>query len=78
MDEFELDILYKGEQVLLPCTLMVIGYTHKIQVEVNGTLVFFEPDEERNYRAVVEQQHQDKIDIAFLQTIAAALQESFS
>jgi len=33
--------------------LIVTGYTHKFGVDVNGQNIIFEPDEERNYRAVI-------------------------
>ena len=52
MDEqFELPVEYKGEQLLFKASLIVTGYTHKFNVDVNGQMVIFEPDEERNYRA---------------------------
>jgi hypothetical protein len=54
MDEqFELSVEYKGQQFHFKAALMRYGYTHKFHVDVNGQVVVFEPDEERNYRAVV-------------------------
>jgi hypothetical protein len=53
MDEqFELPVEYKGELLLLKASLQVVGYTHKFIVDVSGREVIFEPDEERNYRAI--------------------------
>ncbi|MBD0298586.1 MAG: hypothetical protein ICV84_25860, partial [Flavisolibacter sp.] len=66
MDEpFKLPVTYKGKELLFPAHLLQLGYTHKFQVQVNGYEVFFEPDEERNYRAVVspEQVENSKIDV---------------
>lgn len=55
MDEpFELPVLYKGGERLFPAQLHQVGYTHRIVVDVEGTEVAFEPDEERNYRAIVD------------------------
>ena len=38
---------------MLKASLVVTGYTHKFNVDVNGQIIVFEPDEERNYRAVI-------------------------
>ena len=68
-EEFELPLVYKGEQLLLNASLLVTGYTHKFSVDVNGQIIIFEPDEERNYRAVInyDDLHHDKnIDKNFL------------
>ena len=54
MDEpFDLPVLFNGEERLFPAQLQQLGYTHRILVNVNGIDVAFEPDEERNYRAIV-------------------------
>lgn len=47
-------MLYKGEKLLVPGELLSTGYTHKIRVLVQGVSLLLEPDEERNYRAVLE------------------------
>jgi len=33
--------------------ILWLGYLHKIEVNIFNTKVYFEPDEERNYRAVL-------------------------
>ena len=73
---YEIPVQYKGEEVLVPAELLVTGYAHKFRVEVGGQEVFFEPDEERNYRATLdpEHSHSAKIDVAFLQAIAAGIE----
>ena len=45
----------KGEELLFPARLQQVDYTHRLVVNVYGQEVFFEPDEERKYRAIVEQ-----------------------
>lgn len=53
------------------------GYTHKIQVDVNGRIIMFEPDEERNYRAMVDAaqlKKAAKVDVALLQAIAHVIE----
>jgi len=79
MDEqFELPVVYKGEQPLFKASLLVTGYTHKFSVDINGQDVIFEPDEERNYRAVIKYAdipNHKKIDIELLRSIASALEK---
>ena len=52
-ETFELPVEYKGEQLMLKASLLVTGYTHKFNVEVDGQNIIFEPDEEKIYRAVI-------------------------
>jgi hypothetical protein len=52
-DTFDIPVTYKGKELLFKSHLLILGYIHKISVDVNGTEVLFEPDEERNYRAVM-------------------------
>jgi hypothetical protein len=53
-DTFDIPVTYKGKELLFKSQLLILGYTHKISVDVNGTEVLYEPDEERNYRAVID------------------------
>jgi len=81
MDEqFELPVQYKGQEFMLKASLSVIGYTHKFMVEVDGEEVIFEPDEERNYRAVVPYDDIGKtkdMDLELLKSIADAIEQFF-
>ena len=52
-ESFILDVNYLGEQLDFEGQLHLSGYQHKIEIIVNDISVFFEPDEERNYRALV-------------------------
>jgi len=77
-EEFELPVDFKGEQLLLKASLIVTGYTHKFSVIVNGQTVIFEPDEERNYRAVLSYDDISKkrnIEIELLKGIAAVIEQ---
>ena len=78
MDEqFELPVQYKGQELMLKASLLVTGYMHKFNVDVNGVIIVFEPDEERNYRAVIPYDDIDNkrnIDKALLKTIVAAIE----
>ena len=75
-DVYEIPVQYKGSELLVPAELVVTGYTHKFRVEVDGQEVLFEPDEERNYRALLDTEfcNSAKIDIDFLKAIAAGLE----
>jgi len=79
MDEqFELPVEYKGEELLFKTSLIITGYTHKFSVDINGQEVIFEPDEERNYRAVLNYDDistSKNIDIELLKSIASAIED---
>jgi hypothetical protein len=51
---FDLPVTYKGQELEYPAKLIRFGYSYKIEVDINGTAVAFEPDEERNWRALVD------------------------
>jgi hypothetical protein len=78
MDEpFEIPVHYKGQDLHFSSRLLLSGYTHKIEVDVNGNPIQFEPDEERNYRAIVDAEKvktNQKIDIELLKAIAQAIE----
>ena len=78
-DQFLLTVNYKSKDQDFNAWLLLQGYTHKIKVQVEGTEVFFEPDEEGNYRAVKmswqEQKDLDKIDRRLLALIGQKIEE---
>ena len=53
-ESFELPLTYGGKELLLPARLMKRGYVYRIELELNGTPVYFERDEEKNWRALVD------------------------
>jgi len=53
-DGFELSVTYNGKELLFPAQLIRFGYAYRIQVDVNGVMVSFERDEERNWRALID------------------------
>ena len=76
-DLLEIPVTYKGEELSFPAKFLMNGYTHKIQVVVNEQLTMFEPDEERNYRAIVDAAQLEKganVDVALLQAISAVIE----
>jgi hypothetical protein len=79
MDEqFELPVQYKGQKLMLKASLLVTGYTYKFMVEVDGEEVIFEPDEEKNYRAVIPNDNiatRKNFDVELLKSIAASIEK---
>lgn len=76
-DFFDLPVLFKGETLSFTSRLMLQGYTHKFMVEVDGQPVYFEPDEERNYRAIIETADintQKTLNLELLKAVAHALE----
>ena len=77
-EQFELPVKYKGRQYLFKAALLVFGFTHKFQVDITGQTVIFEPDEERNYRAIVnysDANNRKEIDVELLRKITEAIEE---
>jgi hypothetical protein len=52
-EPFDLPVTFKSQQLYFTTQLLLLGYTHKFRVEVNGEEILFKPNEERNYRAVI-------------------------
>jgi hypothetical protein len=74
-DSFELPVIYRGEELLFPAQLQQTGYSHRFVVEANGMTVIFEPDEERNYRAIVDEDKlNSKVSVELIQAMAAAIE----
>ena len=72
-EDFDLPVMYKDEQFHFPARLEKRGYSFRFRVEVNGQILYFEPDEERNYRAVFDttvENAPDKIDSELIRAIA--------
>ncbi len=80
MDEyFQIPVTYRGEELAFTSRLLLSGYDHKIEVEVNGYLILFEPDDEQRYRALVSEadlQKGSKIDVGLLQAIAQVIEST--
>lgn len=64
MDEgFELPVNYMSKELRFPARLIRFGYSYSIQVDVNGIIVSFEKDEERNWRAMAIGDHNSSKEI---------------
>jgi hypothetical protein len=77
-EEFEIPVVFKSQQLFFKARRLVLGSsTHKIQVDVYGTDVLYEMDEERNYRAYIDPENIEAIERAdkgILQEITNALE----
>lgn len=73
---FSLQVNCKNDIHEFEGELREMGYTYKIAIWVQDVEILFEPDEERNFRAVIPTEtHLRKIpDIALLQEIAGELE----
>lgn len=53
VEDFKIPVLYNNQRLNFPAQLVRYAYSYKIEVDVEGTKIYFEPDEERNWRALV-------------------------
>ncbi|WP_345951056.1 MULTISPECIES: hypothetical protein [unclassified Mucilaginibacter] len=79
MDErFLLEVIYNGEVLKYDAEFRNYGYVQKVAVDLDGLIVFFEPDEEGSYRALINPEQlsdkNNKLEIGLLQAIALRLQ----
>ena len=76
MDEsFDLPVSYNKKEMLYPARFQQLGYTYRILVDINGTEVGFEPDEEGGFRATVDQDTVTKeVNAGLLKAIAETIE----
>ena len=77
-NEFDLPILIDGSEIVVKITLMPYGYTHRFILFIGDTEIIYEPDEERNYRVMVNATESHKLtdkDRTLIHLVAAQLQQ---
>ena len=78
MDElFEIPVLYKGQELLFPARLLVVGYVHKFLVTIDKHEFFFEQDDNGKYRAIANTSNQGEVknlDTELLKAIAESIE----
>ena len=76
-EDFFILVIHKGKEVKFPAKLVVYGYSYRILVEVYGTEVMYEPDEEKNYRATIDPQQKvgSTLDKELLKAIAEVIEQ---
>ena len=81
-DQFDLTVEHNGQELHFDTQFMRMGYTHKFKVVVEGQEVFFEPDEEGSYRAIlpagIDEKLKRSIDMSLLQQIAHTIKKALS
>ena len=76
MDESFTITVYSNEQeYCFDARLVTVGYTHKFIVMINGLQVIFEPDEERHYKAILNQSGQSIVKDSDLELIKAVAEK---
>ena len=76
-EEFQIPVTINGEELAFSARLVPSGYLTKIAVDIYGGEVFYEPDEEGQYRALVGYESDMnilKINAELLKEIAKTLQ----
>ena len=76
-DSFDLPVTYNGKEEQFPAKLVKFGYSYRIEVEIDESIILFEPDEERNWRAqsIGDMEKNKKITTGLLQAIVHSLEE---
>ncbi|WP_276482057.1 hypothetical protein [Paraflavitalea pollutisoli] len=72
---------YRGTDKEIELEWQPMGYTHRFKAQIDNVEVYFEPDEERNYRVVLPPDVLDshaKINVELVQAVATVLQETLS
>jgi len=72
---------FRGGEKQVNLQWQSMGYTHRFLANIDGIDVYFEPDEERNYRAILPSEPAGayvKIHAELIQGIATLLQETLS
>jgi hypothetical protein len=77
-EEFELPVSFNNKTLNFTARLLYYGYSSKLEVDIDGSQVLFEPDEERNWRALIayeELNANKKISAELLKAIACSIEE---
>jgi len=78
VDSFILELVYNNEQKQFKAEFHKMSrFTHRMVVNINGAQVYFEPDEERNYRAVLAENSSSVPDAGLVKAVADKLHELF-
>lgn len=80
-ESFQLPLTYHGKEINLEAEFQPRGFSYVIKVTTPDSTVFFERDEENNFRAVQQDMNNpdpNKTDPVLLSAIAASLQHLFS
>jgi hypothetical protein len=71
-ETIEIPVTYKGKELTLKAHTVRVGYVHHIIVDVDGTNITIERDEEGNYRALGDVGN--KVDVELVKAIVGVLE----
>ncbi len=77
-EEFEFTGSYKGHNYLFKSSLLIYHTTHKFEVHIEDNKFIFEPDEEKNYRAIMEPsmiERLKKVDVGLLEAVSFTIKQ---
>ena len=78
-DAFELPVVYKGEELLLPLKVVPQGYTYKFVLQLDNDLeVIYDKDDEGAFRATLSKpdEYKGKLpDVELLKAISEVLEK---
>ena len=74
MDTLEIPVIYKNEELSLKVHVVRFGYVNHIVVDLGGTQITIERDEEGNYRALgdTEKVESSKVDVDLIKAVVTA------
>ena len=75
-DLITIPVAYLGKELEFEGRFYPYGFIYRIELTLNGLTIFFEPDEERNFRALVAPEYSKKshsLDTGLLAAIAPQL-----
>lgn len=78
VEDFKIPVLFNNQRLNFPAQLLRYAYSYRIEVDVEGTMIYFEPDEERNWRALVgyeEMEMNRNLNRELLKAIATSIEE---
>lgn len=52
-EHFDISLVYQGKECIFDAVLLTTAYSYRIKVRVEQLDIFYEPDEEQNFRAIV-------------------------
>ena len=74
--DLEVPVTYKNQELIFPAKFIQFGYSYKFEIDLNGITVFFERDEERNFRAITDhfiEHRDDAVNKELLELVAESL-----
>ncbi|PSL31467.1 hypothetical protein [Dyadobacter jiangsuensis] len=69
-----LPVDYQGASLELPLTIVPLGYTYQLHIEVEGKTLIFEKDDQGEYRVIDTQHDTGTISKGLVAAIVATLQ----